>query len=47
MIPAKPVWIVGVVRREHREPLALAHGATAAFGIRVGERCVSSNAGGM
>ena len=47
MIPAKLVWIVGVVRREHREPLRLdAHGAAAAFGIRVGEEYASSDAGG-
>jgi hypothetical protein len=47
MIPAKLVWIVGVVWREHREPQPLdAHGATAAFGISVGEEYVSSDAGG-
>jgi hypothetical protein len=44
MIPPKLVWILGVFRREHREPLTL---ATAAFGIRVGEKYVSSDAGAM
>jgi hypothetical protein len=45
MMPANLAWSIGMVRREHRKLPIDPHGATAAFGIGVGQECVLYDAG--